>query len=75
MKFSAKIQFVFLISYANYIHWTKHEAFHDIIITERRGQAINTPASYSAGPGFKSRPGFSVVSSVPPGKCRDSTLN
>jgi hypothetical protein len=26
-------------------------------ITEPRGRVINTPASYSGGPGFKSRPG------------------
>jgi hypothetical protein len=25
--------------------------------TERRGRVINTPASYSGGPGLKSRPG------------------
>jgi hypothetical protein len=25
--------------------------------TERRGQVVHTPASYSGGPGFKSGPG------------------
>jgi hypothetical protein len=36
-------------------------------LTERRGRVVNTPVSYSEGPGFKSRPGtaypvrFSVV--------------
>jgi hypothetical protein len=25
--------------------------------TERRGRVVNTPASYSGGPGFKSQPG------------------
>jgi hypothetical protein len=40
--------------------------------TERRGGKFNTPASYSGGPGFKSRPGdrlsclrFFVVSLIP----------
>jgi hypothetical protein len=41
----------------------------------------NTPASYAGGPGFKSWPrdqlslSLSWLSSVLPGKCRDSTLN
>jgi hypothetical protein len=26
-------------------------------VTERRGRVVITPASYSGGPGFKSRPG------------------
>jgi hypothetical protein len=50
--------------------------------TERHGQVVNTPASYSGGSGFKSPPGdqlswlrFSWFSSVPLGKCRDKTLN
>jgi hypothetical protein len=48
---------------------------------ERRGWVISTVYSYSPGPDFKSRPGdrypdwgFSSYSSVPTGKCRDSTL-
>jgi hypothetical protein len=28
-----------------------------ITTTERRGQVVNTPASYSGGPELKSRPG------------------
>jgi hypothetical protein len=42
---------------------------------------VNTPALYSGGPGFKSWPGdqlcwlrFLWFSSVPPGKCQDSTV-
>jgi hypothetical protein len=49
--------------------------------TERHGRVVNSPASYLGGPRFKFRPGdrlswlrFSWFSSVPPGKCRDSTL-
>jgi hypothetical protein len=48
---------------------------------ERLGQAVNTPASYSSGPRFKSRPGDRLswqvllcFTSVPPGECQDSTL-
>jgi hypothetical protein len=50
--------------------------------TERPSSVVSSPASYSGGAGFKSRPGdrlswlrFVVVFSVPPGKCRDSTFN
>jgi hypothetical protein len=49
--------------------------------TERRGWVVNTLASYSGGPGFKSRPGnrisglrFSWFSSIPPAMCLDSIL-
>jgi hypothetical protein len=44
-------------------------------IWECRGRAVNTPVSYSGGPGFKSRSGywlsrgFSWFSSVPKGNC------
>jgi hypothetical protein len=30
---------------------------NDIHKTERHGRVVSTPASYSGGPGFKSRPG------------------
>jgi hypothetical protein len=50
--------------------------------TERRGQVVNTPASYSGGPRFKSRSRrpaiptevFLLFYSVAPGECRDKTL-
>jgi hypothetical protein len=49
--------------------------------TKRRDRVVNTPASYSGGPEFRSRPRdrlswlrFSLLSSEPPRKCRDSTL-
>jgi hypothetical protein len=52
-----------------------------ILVTESSGRVVNTPASYSGGPRFKSRPGdrlswlrFFVVFSIPPGECRESTL-
>jgi hypothetical protein len=48
--------------------------------TERRGRVVNTPASYSGSPRFKSGPGdwlfrvrFSWFSSVLLGKFRDNT--
>jgi hypothetical protein len=51
---------------------------YDSNCTERRGQMVDTPASYSGGPGFKYRPGdqiysvmFLVVSSVHPGEFRE----
>jgi hypothetical protein len=51
------------------------------IMTERRGRVVNTPSSYSRGPGFRYRPGdrlswlrFSSFFSVPEDKCWDSTL-
>jgi hypothetical protein len=57
-----------------------HYTFRQITY-ERRSGVVNTPASYSRGPGLKSRPGyqqcclrFSRSSSVPPGEYRDSTL-
>jgi hypothetical protein len=40
------------------IQW--NSAIHRLIlhhITERRGRVVSTPASYSGGPGLKSRPG------------------
>jgi hypothetical protein len=49
--------------------------------TERRGSVDNTLASYSEGPGFKSRPGdllswlsLSWLSTVRTGKRRDNAL-
>jgi hypothetical protein len=50
------------------------------ILSERCGRVVDTPASYSGGPGFISwlrRPaflieGFSVFFSVPPVECRDN---
>jgi hypothetical protein len=49
--------------------------------TECRNLVVNSPASYSGGPGFNSRPGdrlcslrFFLVVLSPPGKCWDSTL-
>jgi hypothetical protein len=49
--------------------------------TERHGRVVNTPASYSGSPGFKSRSTerlswlrFSWFFSIPPGECRNSTL-
>jgi hypothetical protein len=46
--------------------------------TERRGQVVSTPATYSGGPslGLESGypdGGFSWFSSVPPGELKDST--
>jgi hypothetical protein len=48
-------------------------------VTERRGRVVNTHASYSGGPGFKSRAvdrlsslSFSWFSSVPPVEFRDN---
>jgi hypothetical protein len=48
--------------------------------TERRGGVINTPPSYSGGPGLKHGPGdrlswlmYLPFASVPPRKCQDST--
>jgi hypothetical protein len=50
--------------------------------TERHRLVVETPASYSRGPGFTSQPedrvsclSFSWFSSVHPGKFRDSTSN
>jgi hypothetical protein len=50
--------------------------------TRCRGRVVNSSATYLGGPGFKSQTGnwlswlwFFVISSVPPGKCRDSTLS
>jgi hypothetical protein len=52
------------------------------MLTERRGRMVNISTSYSGNSRFKCRPGdrlfwrrFFVVSSVPPGKCWDNTLN
>jgi hypothetical protein len=52
-----------------------------VCVTERHGQVVSTPASYSGGPGFKSRLGdrsswlnLSRLSSAPPNKYRDSRL-
>jgi hypothetical protein len=48
-------------------------------VTEYCGRVVNTHALYSGLPKLKSYPGdwlrFLMVSSVPPGKCQDSTLN
>jgi hypothetical protein len=52
------------------------------VSTERHGRVVNTPFSYSVGPGFDYRPRrpailFEVLCDfplVPPGECRDSTL-
>jgi hypothetical protein len=50
--------------------------------TEHTGRIVNTPASYSGDPGFKSLPvdrlpdwRLSWFTPVPPGKCWNSTLN
>lgn len=76
----------------NYKHYNKvinSKVFHTNFmnqwlyrITELRGRAVATPASYSGGPGLKYRPWdcsshweFSCLSSVSPGKYLDSAIN
>jgi hypothetical protein len=47
--------------------------------TKRRGRVVSIPASYSGGPGIKSRLGdrlsWSTFFIIHPDKCRNSTLN
>jgi hypothetical protein len=43
--------------------------------TERRGQVVNTSASYSGCPGHRVQLNFLLVLSVPPHKLRDTSTN
>jgi hypothetical protein len=52
-----------------------------LFLTEHRGRVVSIPASYSGGPGFKSRPEdrlswltFAWFSSIRSGEYRGSTL-
>jgi hypothetical protein len=85
---------VALCSHTKYLKEDQHQSLERVvrgcipwkskvlnIHTERRDKVVNTPASYSGGPVFKSRPGdllswlrVFVVFLSPPGKYRDGTL-